>query len=313
MTEQPLLPPPDEVPEPVVATPHRVRRDLVPWLYGLGFLILAAAIFYLWQYPGIPGEPADQAAAIQAVEQHLTDIDARLTRLEQRPSPDMGKIAARLDALEGRVVDQSRLSGRVDTLSGRIESLSDRDQSGLDALRQKLDALAGQISAVESNAGSVDAIAKRLARLAKLQAASLALVAGRPVGDLPDAPEALARYEKVAPPTEAQLRLRFAKDEQAALSAKQPDENDAPLADRVWNRAQGLITIRRGNDVVIGDPTAVILSRAQAALDAGNLRGAVDAVESLKGPPAREMAGWTTDANGLLSARAALVDMADQS
>lgn len=311
MTEQPLLPPPDDAHEPVAATPPPPRRDLVPWLYGLGFLILAAAIFYLWQYPGSSGEPPSETAAIQAVDQHLADIDARLTRLEQRPTPDLGKVTARLDALDGRVADQTQLASRVDTLSGRIESLSGRDQSGMDAIKQQVDALASRISAVESNAGSVDAITKRLDRVARLQAASFALATGRPIGDLPNAPEALARYANSAPPTEAQLRLRFPEAEQAALSAKQPDESEAPFVDRVWDRAQGLITIRRGDNVIVGNPAAVILSRAQAALEAGDIRGAVDALGSLKGPPAQAMASWMTGAKALLSARAALVDMAD--
>ncbi len=312
MTEQPLLPPPDQAPETVVVTPKRSQRDLVPWLYALGFLVLAAAIFYLWQYPSTPGEPPPDTAAIQAVEQRLVDIDARLTRLEQRPTVDLGKITARLDAIDGRVVDQTQLASRVDTLSGRIESLSGRDQTRLDATKQQLEALASRISAVESNAGSLDAVTKRLDRIARLQEASFALAAGRPVGELPNAPEALARYAHAAPPTEAQLRLRFPEDEQAALAAQQPYESKAPFVDRVWERAQGLITIRRGNDVLVGNPAAVILSHAQSALAAGDIGEAVNALESLRGPPAQAMANWVSDAKALLNARAALADMADQ-
>jgi hypothetical protein len=312
MTEQPLLPPPDEAPDPVVVTPQTKRRDPVPWLYGLGFLVLAAAVFYLWQFPGTPGETAGDASEIQTAERRLTDIDARLTRLEQRPTADWGKLTARLDALEGRGMDQTQLASRVDTLSGRIESLSGRDQTGLDTVKQQFDALTSRIVAIESNAGSLDAVTKRLQRIAKLQEASFALAAGRPIGDLPGAPEALARYAHAAPPTEAQLRLRFPAAERAALAVKQPNESDAPLVDRVWERAQGLITIRRGDDVLVGNPAAIILSHAQAALDAGDIGGAVNAVEALKGQPAQAMASWLTDAKALLSAQSALGDMADQ-
>jgi hypothetical protein len=311
MTEQPLLPPPDETLEGVGPLPKTPRRDLVPWLYGLGFLVLAAAIFYLWQYPSIPGEPAADAVAIQTVEQRLADIDARLARLDQRPIPDLGKITARVDALDGRVTDQTQLASRVDTLSGRIESLSGRDQTGLDAMTQQLDALTGRVAAVESNAGSLDAVTKRLNHIARLQEASLALAAGRPIGDLPNAPEALARYAHAAPPTEAQLRVRYPRDEQAALAAKQSDDSDAPFVGRVWERAQGLITIRRGDDIVVGNAAAIILTQAHAALEAGDIAGAVNAVEALRGQPAQAMANWLTDAKALLSARSALTDMAD--
>lgn len=110
--------------------------------------VLAAAILYLWQYPSTPGEPPPEATAIQAIQQQLANIDARLTRLEQRPTVDLGKITARLDALDGRVVDQTQLASRVDTLSGRIKSLSARDQTGLDAIKQRLDGVTSQIMAV---------------------------------------------------------------------------------------------------------------------------------------------------------------------
>jgi hypothetical protein len=311
MTEQPLLPPPDEAPEPFVVAPKSPRRDLVPWLYGLGFLVLAAAILYLWQNPGSPSDTTADASAIQAVEQRLSDIDSRLSRLEQRPAPDLEKITAHMDALDGRVADQARLAARMDALSGRIESLASRDATGLDATKQQLDALATRITAIESRAGSLEAVTKRLNLIARLQDVSFALAAGRPLGDLPDdAPEPLVRYAHAAPPTEAQVRLRFSRDEQVALAAKQPDENDAPFIGRVWDRAQGLITIRRGDDVVVGNPATVILNRAHAALDVGDIVGAVTAVEALKGPPRQTMADWLADAKALLAARSALADMA---
>jgi hypothetical protein len=311
MTEQPLLPPPDEAPEPFVEAPKSPRRDVVPWLYGLGFVVLAGAILYVWQYPNIPSDTTADASAIQAVGQRVSDIDSRLTRLEQRPAPDLEKITARVDALDGRVADQARLAARIDALSGRIESLAGREATGLDANKQQLDALATRVAAIESKGGSLEAVTKRLDLLARLQQASFALASGRPLGDLPDdAPEPLVRYAHAAPPTEAQLRVRFSRDEQAALAAKQPDENDAPFIGRVWDRAQGLITIRRGDDVVVGNPATVILNRARAALNAGDIAGAVTAVEALKGPPGQTMADWLADAKALLAARSALADMA---
>jgi hypothetical protein len=312
MTDQTLLPPPDEPPEPVVVTPKPPQRDLVPWLYGLGFLVLAVAIFYLWQYPSSPVETTEVPSVMHAVEQRLADIDARLTRLEQRPTADLGKITTRIDAVEGRIADQTRLASRLDTLSGRIESLSGRDQTSLDATKQQLDALASQVATIRANASGLDAVTKRLDHIAKVQAASFALASGRPIGDLRDAPESLARFAHTAPPTEAQLRLRFQRDEQIALAAKQLDNADGPFIDRVWERAQGLITIRRGDNIVVGNPSAVALNRAQAALDAGDLAGAVSAVETLTGQPKQAMANWLADAKALSGARSALADMADQ-
>jgi hypothetical protein len=312
MTDQPLLSPPDEPSEPTPVVPNPPHRDLVPWLYGLGFVVLAVAIVYLWQYPSMPDGTANDASAIHTVEQRLADIDARLTRLEQRPTADLAKITARVDALDGRVADQTQVAIRLDTLSGRLDALLRGDQAGLDSTKQQLDALTNRVNAIEANAGNVDAMTKRLNRIARLQEASFALASGQPIGDLPNAPEALTRFAHVAPPTEAQLRLRFPRDEETALAAKQPGDSDAPFIGRVWERVQGLVTIRRGDNIVVGNPTAVALDHARVALDAGDLAAAADAVGALKGQPSQAMANWLADAKALLNARSALAHMADQ-
>ena len=312
MTEQTLLPPPDDMPEPVVAPPRRQQRDVVPWLYGLGFIILAGAIFYLWQFPGAPRETEADSAALHAATQQIADMDARLSRIEKRPTPDFGQLIARVDALDGRVADQTQLASRLDTLSGRIESLSGRDQTGIDAASQKINDLAGRVAALEANAGAIATVTQRLNRIARLQEASFALESGRPVGDLPGAPEALARFAHTPPPTESSLQLRFVAAEHAALAARQPDESGIPLVDRVMQRAESLITIKRGDSVVVGSPVAITLGHARSALDIGDLQAAVAAVDTLEGPPAEAMADWLKDAKDLLNAKSALDQMAEK-
>lgn len=348
MTEQSLLPPPDPPPTASVTTPTPARRNVVQWFYALGFLILAAAIIYLWQYPSTLGENTREASALHELDQRLADIGARLDRLEQqpppdlgkiiarvdaleqrpppdlgkitaridaleqRPSPDVGKITARVDALDARVTDQAQLASRLDTLSGRIESLSGHDQTNIDATKEQISALTTRLTALEANAGSLETITKRLSRLARLQEAFFALASGRPIGDLPDAPEVLARYSHAAPPTEADLRLRFPQAEREALAANQSHERDQPFVGRVWEKAQGLITIRRGDEVMVGNSSEVILNRARIALDAGDIAGAVTAVETLSGQPGQAMAKWVADAKALVDARSALAQLAAQ-
>ena len=75
--------------------------------------------------------------------------------------------------------------------------------------------------------------------------------------------------------------------------------------------------MRQGEHVLIGDPAAGVLVRAQTALDAGDLAGAVAAVASLTGSTltsgaAQALAAWLDQARGLLAARAALAEMAAQ-
>ena len=312
MTEQTLLPPPGDMPGPAAAPPRRQYPDVLPWLCGLGFIVLAVAIAYVWQFPNAPRGIDADSRALRATAQQIADMESRLSRIEKHPPPDFGQLIARVDALDGRVADQTQLASRLDTLSGRIESLSGRNQTGIDATGQKIDELAARVAALEASAGAIEAVTKRLNRIARLQEASFALESGRPIGDVPDAPEALARFAHTPPPTEASLRLRFAPAEQAALASKQPDAAVIPLVDRVLQRAESLITIKRGNDIVVGSPSAVALGRARSALDLGDLQGAVTAVETLNGQPAEAMAQWLADAKAILAARSALDQMADK-
>jgi hypothetical protein len=54
------------------------------------------------------------------------------------------------------------------------------------------------------------------------------------------------------------------------------------------------------------------LGHAREALEAGDLKGAIAAVETLKGQPQQAMAKWLADAKSLVDARAALASLAGQ-
>jgi len=108
------------------------------------------------------------------------------------------------------------------------------------------------------------------------------------------------------PPTEAALRLAFPAAVQAALAAAHPPPQGRPLLQRLWAEAQDLVTVRQGNRVLLGDPAAGMLQQARAALDAGDLAGAVGLIGGLSGEPAKAMEGWLGEARALLDARAAL-------
>jgi hypothetical protein len=294
-------------PEETVDAPHQAPASggsgSSAWLYGLGFLVLAGGIFLAWEYPRTSGSTSIQA------------LDTRISRLEQRQIPsqaDLAKLTSRIDALDTRASDQSQVGGRLDELSGRIEALSGRVQSAQDGIRQQTDSLAARVATLEQAAGSLDAVSDRLRRLARIHEAGIALAVGRPTGDIPGAPPALSRFAHDAPPTEVQLRLLFAQSEQAAVAAKQPDDATAPFIGRVWERAQDLVTVHRGDDVVVGNPASVTLGQAREALDAGDLKGAISVVETLRGPPRQAMSDWLAQAKALADARLALANLAGQ-
>jgi hypothetical protein len=336
MTDTPSLPPP-ELPEPFIEPvqqdpPPRSRRDPVPWLYALGFLVLAGAIAYLWQNPGQPAAPATpppEVADLQQQVQTLTDrvakleqqpqakpadvgpLEARVAALEKRQQGDLGPLTNRVAALEQRPSMDASVPGRVDAMSGRIEALSGRLEKAVSGLTQRIDAQDKQLTAQEHTADKVAALAASNERLARIQAASAALAAGQKLGDIPNAPPALARFANADPPTEAKLRLAFPKAERAAMAASEPDNGDKPFLARVMARTEELVTVRQGDHVIVGGAAAGILARTRAALDAGDLAGAVAAVSTLTGAPAEAMQPWLSDAKALLAARDALANMAE--
>jgi hypothetical protein len=326
--ETPAEPDPPSLP-PVVA-----RRSLLPWFSGAGFLILAAALVWTWMHPFNEPSAATQADAraqslatletrLARLEQRpvaaptppgqvpdLAPITARVATLEQRPIPSLAPLEARIAALEARPSADSQLAGRIDALSARADTLETAQRAAHSDLTRRLDADEARIAAAERNAGQIAALADREGRVARVQAAQVALNAGQRLGDVSGAPPALVRFANAPPPTEAALRLAFPSAARQALAAARPPSEGKPLLARLWAETQDLVTVRQGDRVLVGDPAAGVLARARAALDAGDLAGAVAAVATMTGAPAEAMANWLADARALLEARAALAEWA---
>ncbi len=296
------------------SSPPPAPSSKLPLLTGIGFLVLAGAIYYVWQNPVTPALIATSAGNIRAIDQRLEAINQRVSRIEQMPAPpsaaDLGKVNARIDALEGRIGDQTATGTRLDQLNGRIEALSGRSQSALDALKQQTESAQSKINALQASTTSVATAATRVDKLVKIQAASIALANGRPIGNLPDAPPALARFADKPPPTEAQLRLSFANVQKAALAASKVDTTEKPFLERALGRAEELMTIRRGNDLVVGHSSAAALATADAAVQAGDFPAALKALSELDPSAQKATADWVAQVKSLLDARAALSDMA---
>ncbi len=74
------------------------------------------------------------------------------------------------------------------------------------------------------------------------------------------------------PPTEAALRLSFEEHARAARAASEPQPaGSGGVLDSAVARLSGLVTVRRGEEVVWGDAAAAELERARRALEAGDL------------------------------------------
>jgi hypothetical protein len=255
----------------------------------------------------------DLQSAQQAAQQGGQQFTQRLGAAEQSISGFAGRVAANEAALAAR-------AQAVDTLGGRIASLEQQLGGRIAALEgqlaqrgQVIEQQASRIAALEGAAQRLSALEGRSARLAALDAVRTALEAGRPLGaplrQLQDPPQALTRFAEAAPPTEAQLRLSFDDAARAARAASEPPASTGVL-DSAVSRLSGLVTVRRGEEVVWGDAAAAELERARRAVEAGDIEGALRNLQKLS-PPAREaMKGWIGQAEALLAARAAISQMA---
>jgi len=138
----------------------------------------------------------------------------------------------------------------------------------------------------------------------------VALEAGQKLGDLPGAPPALARFATVAPPTEAGLRESFPAIAAHAREVSRPDVAQKSFWARALTRLQQSVTIRQGDDVLVGDPAAGILAEAEEKVRLGDLTGAAAVLRRLTGPAADAVHDWADQAQALADARAALAHLA---
>ncbi len=190
----------------------------------------------------------------------------------------------------------------------------DRQEKELASLSATVAADHTAFSKMAANVGDFPELATKARRMAKIQAAMLALQTGAPLGELTNAPEALGRYAEKAPPTEAVLRAQFQSYASKALAVGGNIGTDrrGTLWERVRANIIGLVTVRRGNKIVVGDRAEAIISDARADLAEGNLSGAVQTLEGLPKNAQEVMQPWVTQAENLLAARAALLKLAEQ-
>lgn len=300
-------PAPPAVPEPSPAQPpahapihspgggSQVRAVLTV----AGFLLLIAGLVWVWslqndlatQVAALAQQPPPEldAGKLASIDSRLKDLDGRLTALQKHPAPSAAA-----------PVSLAPLEARIAALEGRGDGAAAADTA---ALKSQLAAFETRLKALEQEQA---AIAERALRVLGYERAQLALEAGTPLGDLPGAPPALAKFAKTRPPTESALRLAFPAAAQAAEAASRPTNSGQALLDTMWTKIRSLVTVRQGDKVLLGPPSAAVLGDAHAKLEAGDLAGAVATLDRLDTAAAAAMADWRGSAQALLDARAAL-------
>lgn len=310
--------PPSAVVPPAVAP----SSGPIVWPLWLAVLLLAGACGYLsLQLPADPRPIVAQQVAIA-----LGGLDRRLAALENRPqpaAPDLAPLATRITALEARPAGATAqaVAEAIAPLAARIGALEQRPVPPAGASPEQLAALAQRVTALEARPVDAD-LAARVAAVETTAAisragvaAAIRLAAGEPLAPalamLPagtPAPPALQRFAALAPPTEAVLRRDFPAAARAAREAATTGDAD-PVA-TVRNFLNGLVTVRRGEEVVLGTSDAAALAAAESHLDGGDLAGAVAALAALSPKAVEAIAPWRARAQALLDARAALGTLA---
>lgn len=251
----------------------------------------------------------------------LSAVEARLTEVERRAAAAAG-LADRVAALErtagsatgGPAADAEARAGLA-ALGSRLAALEQRPAPPPPPPDPRIATLADRVAALEARPAAEARLAALEARMTAFVRAHAALEAGRPLGPalaaLPHGvavPASLAAFADRAPPTLALLRLRFAEAARAAREVREPASGD--LLERAGSRIAGLVTVRRGDTLLLGDATAGMLAQAERRLDAGDLAGTVALLADLPPRAAEAMAGWTGQARALLAARDGLAALA---
>ena len=309
--------------------PQRKRRGLAGVIWPLvGGALAAAAGYGVAQY--VPNgwpmasvvtlqtQVAVLSDQVQALQADLQKADARLASLETAPAPqsDAGQIAAlelRLAALESKPMPAGTDSAALDQLRTEVAAiktngaavLSAQVQADLDA---KLQATEAKLTAIEQSAQAQAAATLTRAALGQIAAA---LDSGAPY---PSAIAALAGADiavvltdnaTAGLPSLQALQASFPDSARTALEAALRANMGESWSERVGNFLRTQVGVRSLTPRDGPDPDA-ILSRAEAALTAGDVAQALAEIATLPTPAQDALSAWRVRAQLRLDAQAAL-------
>ena len=252
---------------------------------------------------GLDAAVAEARQASDSLAERLAALDARMTELEKRPVEGGGASATAIQAFEREMAE--------------MRSLLEQNRSASDATQEQIAAAAEQaaarISAAEEDAARLRQEADAAARRSMAQAA-VARLAAAIDGGAPAAP-ALADLQAagVTVPAELQaevpslraLRSSFPPAARAALAASRK----ATAGDGTMDRIGAFLLAQTGARSLEpreGDDPDAVLSRAEAALAAGDLATVMTEIGTLPEAGQAEMSDWIALAEQRLAATNAL-------
>lgn len=269
--------------------------DLVPLAARLGQLETVA----------VPALQADVAALSDQMATVLAGLDTLSRELPLlRRDVDAAAAAAGDPQAAGRLGDQlGQLDDRVAALESASDSVDPLLGARIARLESQLAALGAQIDALTATAdlqGRTEAAAVALAfgNLAAAAGAGEAfeteLAMLNELGVAADATAGVGTFAAAGVPSAQQLAEAFPAVADAVLDATEGPEGDG-FWDRLFGAAADLVEVRPAGPVEGTDPPA-ILSRMDAALEAGDLPAALAERQGLPEAGLAASADWAADA-----------------
>ena len=245
-------------------------------------------------------------------------ISQQIAEAEQKLNEKIAAARAEGEQLSGTV---TALQNEIAALGSKLSALAEAELGGgaTDA-GPELNALSERIAKIESVLPELmGAIGKETADVKSAAAAiafanlRAAVSEGRPYAAELDTLGALApgigdlgvlpAYAEKGIPTLPELTRSFAAAREDALAAVTAPPSDS-FFDNLLASAQSLVTIKRIDEEPAGEGPSAALAKAKAALDKGDLAGAIEQVETLEDAPRQALSAWLGAARARLGADA---------
>jgi len=260
----------------------------------------------------------DEIAALSArIDETAGAIGAladRVTTLEERPVFTGDVTADAAEAAEAVAAMEDQMRAREEEAARLAAEAEDARRAAEEAVAAAEAETAEAMAAAEAEAQAAMAAAEAEAAVNELR---LAVTRGEPfaeplaaVAEVTDIPEALSSAAYSGVPSLESLQDAFPAAARAALPVALRETAGEGAVDRFTAFVQGQIGGRAIAPRDGDDPDAV-LSRAQAAVSAGDLETALAEISALPEGARNEMAGWIADAEARTAVVAALDTVTD--
>lgn len=248
----------------------------------------------------------DRVGALEAIPDELAALEARLSDLAKRPIEDN----VSREAIKAYEDELERLRASMEEQRKAIEDT-------IAAEKAKMEKIAAEATEMEERAlAEARLAAARSAMTRILSALDTGDAFGAALGELADnidmpVPDALSAVADTGVATQAALREEFPDLARAALRAARENAPAEEGESGIGSVLEKMFEVR-SVEPREGDDADAVLSRAEAAVRAGDLQTALTEIEALPEVARAELETWVVAANARFAALAAAQDIAQR-